>query len=99
MTGRQWIAAINVLPGIYVAQEVRGGRGFRYWEQRISAPKGTRVICYPGVDFGLGRYHCFPSLKVFKEYCEHSKTMSCSCGGVCAKVQLIRQRLGLAKAL
>lgn len=95
MTARQWISSINSGGSIYKAQELRGGNRFRYWKRCIGAPEGTKVVTYPGVDFGLGRYHCFPSLQAFKEYCESERTMACTCGGVCRVIQGLRVAAGL----
>ena len=96
MTARQWVKAINGAGTNYHVDVIRGGSNrFKYWKRGISAPDGTRVVTYPGVDFGLGSYYCYPSLRKFKEYCEAEQTMNCTCGGVCRVVQMIRVAAGL----
>ncbi len=93
-TARQWMAAFNSCRTIYRVMEVRKEKD-HYWHRAIGAPIGTRIVIYPGVDFGLGRYHCFPSFQAFKEYCEASQTMECTCKGGCVVVQMIRVADGL----
>lgn len=96
MTARQWVRAIKGAGTIYDVSVFRANsQPHRYWTRGIKAPEDTRVVVYPGIDFGMGRYHCFPSLREFKKYCEASQTMSCTCRGVCGAVQMIRVARGL----
>ena len=96
MTGQQWVRAIKTAGTIYDVDVFRlGSSRATYWKNCIGAPIGTRVVVYPGIDFGMGRYHCHASLLKFKEYCEAAQTMACTCGGVCRVVQMIRVARGL----